>query len=372
MSNSYEEKYKKEWENFSKKKINPNIMLLGVTGCGKSSLINLVFGKDIAPVNDISRGTKGFNKYSGKKYGISVNLIDSRGYEMENGSNESFEEYKKSIQVEMQKSEQSGAENKIHIIWFCISVAAERIQDYDIEVLKLLLSNQELKKRVAVILTKCDEDDEDGGTASTFKDIIRSEVDSQIDIFETSTDKNLTLELMELIKWSSEQLGDDDLKEAFISSQMIDLDMKRLEVNSKIKYYAGAAAAIGATPVPVSDAALLTPLQITMSANIIYLYGMENLTSISSALLGNIVISNLGKSIVGGILKFIPGVGTLVGGVINAGVASLITSGLGYAISEICYDSCKKIAKGEYVDLSKLFDFDSISKLTNEYIKKNK
>ena len=68
----------------------------------------------------------------------------------------------------------------------------------------------------------------------------------------------------------------------------------------------------------------------------------------------------------------IPGVGTLIGGAINAGVASLITSALGFAISEICYDSCKKIARGEYVDMTSMFDAETIQEYVQKYMREHK
>ena len=93
MANKYEEIVKSEWEKFEKNGVRPNIMLLGATGCGKSSLINLVFNANIAEVNDASRGTEKFERYDGADHGLGVNLIDSRGYELEDGENESFDKY---------------------------------------------------------------------------------------------------------------------------------------------------------------------------------------------------------------------------------------------------------------------------------------
>ena len=63
----------------------------------------------------------------------------------------------------------------------------------------------------------------------------------------------------------------------------------------------------------------------------------------------------------------IPGIGTWVGGAVNAGVASLITSALGFAISEICYNSCKKIARGEKVDAASMFNAEEIQRFVREY-----
>ncbi len=99
---------------------------------------------------------------------------------------------------------------------------------------------------------------------------------------------------------------------------------------------------------------------------------MENFASISSALLGDIIVSNLGKSLAGGLIKLIPGIGTLIGGVINAGVASLITSALGFAISTICFESCKKIANGESIDMSNVFGIEAIQTLVKQYMSHNK
>lgn len=374
MANKYEEVVRNEWQKFTngEKKLLPNIMLLGKTGCGKSSLINLVFHRDLAPVNDVSRGTDGFITYKGEKYGLGVNLIDSRGYEMEDGRGESFDFYYRSIKDEMEESRKKDPLEKIHIIWYCISVAAKKIEDYDIKVLRLLHGESELQKRVCVALTKCDQDDEDGSTAKIFKEIISAEVGSRVPVFEVSTDPSLELDLEKIVDWSANLLDDTDLKEAFVASQMIDLKAKRKAAAERIGIYVAGAFGIGFAPIPMSDSALLIPLQITMSTHIIHIYGMENFAGISSALISDIVVSNLGKAFAGGLLKLIPGVGTWIGGAINAGVASLITSALGFAISEICYENCKKIVRGEYVDLSDMFDVETVKAHIKNYMDTHK
>lgn len=374
MANRYEEDVKNEWLKFSsgEKKFLPNIMLLGKTGCGKSSLINLVFHKNLAPVNDVSRGTDGFKTYKGEKYGLGVNLIDSRGYEMEDGGKESFDSYYRAIKDKMEESCKKNPLEKIHIIWYCVSVAGGRIEEYDIKTLKLLYGESEVRQRVCVALTKCDEDDEDGSTAGIFKKIISTEVGNRVPVFEVSTDPNLELDLEKMMDWSANLLDDVDLKEAFVASQMIDLKAKRKAATERIGIYVAGAFGIGFSPIPMSDSALLIPLQVTMSTHIIHIYGMENFAGISSALIGDIVVSNLGKAFAGGLLKLLPGVGTWIGGTINAGVASLITSALGFAISEICYENCKKIARGEYVDMSDMFDAEIVKTYIKNYMDSHK
>ena len=101
-------------------------------------------------------------------------------------------------------------------------------------------------------------------------------------------------------------------------------------VKSTIKYYAGAAAAIGASPIPCSDAVLLTGVQTKMMYDIMKAYGINvGIGSVIEEILRAKVVSMLGKAVAGNILKCIPGVGSIVGGAVNAGVASSITYALG-------------------------------------------
>lgn len=372
MENRYEQILKKDWEKFNKEnQLLPNILLLGATGCGKSSLINTIFHKQVAAVNDVSRGTEDFQTYRGKDYDIGVNLIDSRGYEMEDGKGESFTKYAASVDTLIKENRQKKPLEQIHIVWYCISILGS-VQEYDRQVLMKLLNEPNLRNRIGVVLTKCDEDDSEGSEAKIFKNIIKEDFGFSLPIFEVSTDLTLDLDVENLIEWSASQIDDEDMREAFVASQIVNLKKKRETAAKEIAGFSATAAAIGAVPIPFADAALLVPLQLAMSTAIIHSYGMESFANISKSVIGNIVISNLGKSFAGGLLKLVPGIGTLAAGAINAGVAALITSALGFAISEICYNSCKKIAQGENVDFANLFDLDSIKALTNQFIKTHK
>lgn len=372
MENRYEQILRKDWEKFNKEnQLFPNILLLGATGCGKSSLINTIFHKQVAAVNDVSRGTEDFQTYWGKDYDLGVNLIDSRGYEMEDGKGESFTKYAASVDTLIKENRQKKPLEQIHIVWYCISILGS-VQEYDRQVLMKLLNEPNLRNRIGVVLTKCDEDDSEGSEAKIFKNIIKEDFGFSLPMFEVSTDLTLDLDVENLIEWSASQIDDKDMREAFVASQIVNLKKKRETAAKEIAGFSAAAAAIGAVPIPFSDAALLVPLQLAMSTAIIHSYGMESFANISKSVIGNIVISNLGKSFAGGLLKLVPGIGTLAGGAINAGVAALITSALGFAISEICYNSCKKIAQGENVDFANLFDLDSIKDLTNQFIKTHK
>jgi uncharacterized protein (DUF697 family) len=108
-----------------------------------------------------------------------------------------------------------------------------------------------------------------------------------------------------------------------------------------------AAGIVGANPIPFSDAALLVPIQTTM---IVALYKKNGLTisqGVVKGVLKATLISGFGKSLAGNLFKFIPGVGTIAGGIINTGVAVMFTEFLGFSVA-------KELHEVEDVDILEL------------------
>ena len=106
--------------------------------------------------------------------------------------------------------------------------------------------------------------------------------------------------------------------------------MKLTSTEHKIIHTAAAAAATtAASPIPFSDAALLIPIQITMITGLYKANGANISRGVVDGALRATMASRVGKSLAGNLLKFIPGVGTIAGGTINAGVSVAFTEALG-------------------------------------------
>ncbi len=308
-----------------------NVMVVGGTGVGKSSLINGVFGEDFAKVGHGEPVTRGCAKYN--REGVPVNIYDSEGYEViddeVNGDN--FEnivlKYVKSLR-------NKDLSEHIHLFWYCVSVSNHRITEYDIKNIKRLSNVEEFGAKLAVVFTQCDNDelDDDGNgiVATEFRNVL-AQNNIACDTFEVMFSKKTEdkLDLDKLIDWSAENLPTDALKASFVGAQKHSLNKKHEIADKTIKVAAASAAgAAGLNPLPASDSLLLMPIQMGMAISIAKTYGFTDVKDSASAILKTQVVSLVGKQLASSFLKLIPGYGQII----NAGVASGLTYALGYAL----------------------------------------
>ena len=129
----------------------PNIAVIGLTGVGKSSLINKIFGNNIAMTGAGRAVTTQYTKYSPNAFDIDlpVTLYDSPGYEP---GNEQEYFVKKTIDFLKEKNRQGKAE-QIHLIWYLISASAARLTQADIDLLEEINNNY---IPAIIVLSKCD------------------------------------------------------------------------------------------------------------------------------------------------------------------------------------------------------------------------
>lgn len=117
-------------ENFKR----TNILVLGKTGVGKSTLINAIFGEDLAKTGTGKPCTENIKEYS--KEGSPIHLIDTKGLELE-----TFDSILNDLLQEIDKRKNTtDSTNYIHIAWYCINYNSKRIEDGELNIIKKLSS----------------------------------------------------------------------------------------------------------------------------------------------------------------------------------------------------------------------------------------
>ncbi len=146
----------------------------------------------------------------------------------------------------------------------------------------------------------------------------------------------------------------NELQNTLQNVQKASLESKKKAAQAVVATAVAGSFGEGFAPIPFSDAALLVPTQVGMIAGITVIFGLDInksfLTSFVSATIGSAGATVLGKTIVSNLLKLIPGVGTVAGGLISGTTAGLLTTALGSAYIGIM----ERIYKGE-IDKEKLY-----------------
>lgn len=363
----------------------PNILICGATGAGKSSVVNYVFGEDVAKIGHGIPVTRGITKF--QQENIGVVLYDTEGYEIgtekvsnyklnvETWVNEFRENESDKHQTMKTANDNSDLSNQIHEVWYCISAANKRVTDMDIDVIRML---NRKKLPLAVVLTQID--NVDAEELQAMEEAIRN--NCQVEFFRTSvSDDEMVISALndylqwdELIKWAIDHL-DESLREGFISALKGNLAAKKRLINHKIiPLYTSGAAGVALTPIPFSDAALLVPIQIKMSLHIMKTYGLDQKLGNLSSLVGSVVVSESGRllaqTLSANLFKLIPGVGTAIGTTVNTAVASSFTAAMGYAISEICFRCATAVfEEGKEIEWNDYFNGENIGKLMTEWFR---
>ncbi len=325
-----------------------NVMILGKTGVGKSTLINNMFSQHMAETGIGKPVTDKIRKYEKPDFPLAI--YDTPGLELggENAVDKLLEEATGLIREGIKSGDVSKA---IHCIWYCIGTPTHRFEQSEIEFLKRFLDETEyFSVPVIVVMTQSyskkdaaqlrhEIEKENLGIVNVVPVLAEDYV-----IDDEYTVKSYGLDILSEIMYT---VIPEAVQKTFIAVQCANIELKKGKAQAVVAASATTAAATGAVPIPFSDAALLVPEQIAMLGGITVVFGVPvekaSLVAIISATIGTAGTTVLGKTVVSGLLKLIPGVGSVVGGAISAATAAALTAALGEAYIAILI----KVMKGE-------------------------
>ena len=340
-------------KNINKEKV--NIIVAGKTGVGKSSLINYIFGKEVAKVGDGQPVTQEIQEYDFENDNIT--LFDTKGIEAKD-----YEKTLDNIKKYLELRQDSPDENDdIHIAWLCISERGDRVEEADRELLKIL---SEAGIPVIGVFTKRESKRESNFVNKVVEDNLLPEAKAIVRVRSITEEVEIEDNLVELKPKGAEELLEETYKymsegrrNAIKKAQTAVLK-DRIEAMSKeadvlTNWYAAGAAAIGATPLPFADSLALAALQTKMVVDINTVYrvdaGTHTFTDIAAALITTTGVAQVGK-LAAGLLKVIP----VIGWTANAGVAAGITKGIGFGYSEYLKNNINKETGEIKLDLEDL------------------
>lgn len=340
-------------KNINKEKV--NIIVAGKTGVGKSSLINYIFGKEVAKVGDGQPVTQEIQEYDFENDNIT--LFDTKGIEAKD-----YEKTLDNIKKYLELRQDSPDENDdIHIAWLCISERGDRVEEADRELLKIL---NEAGIPVIGVFTKRESKRESNFVNKVVEDNLLPEAKAIVRVRSITEEVEIEDNLVELKPKGAEELLEETYKymsegrrNAIKKAQTAVLK-DRIEAMSKeadvlTNWYAAGAAAIGATPLPFADSLALAALQTKMVVDINTIYrvdaGTHTFTDIAAALITITGVAQVGK-LAAGLLKVIP----VIGWTANAGVAAGITKGIGFGYSEYLKNNINKETGEIKLDLEDL------------------
>jgi small GTP-binding protein len=342
----------------------PNIAVIGKTGVGKSTLINTVFGMEVAKAGAGAPVTQDYTRYDPDFLGakLPVVLFDSPGYEA--GDEETFVE--KTFQFLAELSSQ-GVDKQIHLVWYVVSAPSARFEEFDARILNEINSHN---MPAIIVLSQCDRASENE-RAALKKVIADASLSKVYDVIEVSAVPLVIngqpicqpFGLKELVNKTIENLP-KIYSEAVILAQTVNVESKR---DIAWKYVQEAAlASLGVGVIPISGTAPIATLSSLsyLVKRLTALYGYSELAFDMG--LAGITVSGVIAFGMNAILDSFSFFGTSIVTGAAAGTQTLLT-GLAYA--RTCERLAKEKVRGSQTNIKDILkdtfreEFERLSKM---------
>lgn len=323
-----------------------NVLVIGNSGVGKSTLINAVLGEEVAKTGWGTSGTtKELEIYESEA--IPFRIIDTVGFEP------SFFKKRQAVQAVKKWSKNSAKEghedSQINVIWFCIDGTSRKLFPDTIKSLSGATSVWE-SVPIIVVITKSysvperEENIEMVNNAFAKQKKHSKNLRKVLPVVASAYVLNESAcappeGITELIEATNELLP-EGIKAAEKDISKFKLNRKRVMAQSVIGLATTSGVVVGAVPIPFADGAILAPIEVMQINAIAKIYEL-NKREDSKKLLNTIVevgtVGTAAKATISA-LKAIPGI-NLAASVINAVVAGCFVAAIGegtaYAFEQI-------------------------------------
>jgi len=329
-----------------------NILIIGKTGVGKSTLINAVFREPLAQTGVGNPITQDIRQYS--KDGFPITVYDSPGLEIDE---DQLKRIVKDVSNLIEKNTYN-VKDQIHVVWYCINHNSNRLEELETLWLKSLSEQNNIPVILVVTQTLDTE-----GPSEFIAELERNNLPVRQIIPILAQPKRINSQFtvpqqgLDTLVDVTVELIPEVAQKAFVNATK-SIQLKARKASQYVAGYVTGSVLIGASPIPWSDAPLLATAQIGMLTHITAIFGLsieqDFMATIVSSLAGVGGTTLLGRAIVSNLLKMIPGLGTAVGGAISAGTAAALTSALGFAYITALKRYMNAKLKGQEMSLSDL------------------
>jgi len=369
----------RKYEEEVKKIPRPVVLICGFTGVGKSTILQEIFGKEVVPDDKIGHGsplTQEYDEYENQY----IKIYDSKGLEPDKGEDNFIEETREFISG---LRDLPNLNDHIHVYWYVIAGSGARVTDTDLkiintfpkestvviiskkditkdkqlEAIKERLTNSGIPNDRIIAVSERQDGEKIGEDIESLRKITREIIP---EAYKVAWDEAQRVNVEKARKAQKEVL--DEIQRVKEKARKVVKD-KKSKANTIIGIATTASGLAGAIPIPGSDTVIITGAQATMIARLAALYKIEIQTGDILPVLASIA----GKQIVISLLKFFPGVGSVVGGVISATTAVSFTVGIGLFVQNQFEKIAIATVKGEEPP-SPIFD----SSIILDFIKNNK
>lgn len=339
-----------------------NVLVIGNSGVGKSTLINAVLGEEKAKTGWGTSGTTDrLEIYESEM--VPFRIIDSIGFEPS-----LVKEYRAIHAVRKWSKEcakKGKSDNQINLIWFCVDGTARKLFEKSLQDLARATSMWKSVPVIVVITKSYSIPEREENIEMVYNAFAKMKHYSKnlkkvLPVVASTFSLNDSAfappdGISELID-ATNKLLPEGIQAAEYDIHQFVLNRKKAMAQSVVAMTTGAAAVVGAVPIPIADAMILSPLELAEINGLAQIYGIgrdEQSKKFLNSILEVGTVSVAAKAAISA-LKAIPGL-NIATSVLNAVIAGSIAAAMG--------EGCIYVFEQIYLGKKTVADIDWVTKI---------